>query len=276
MSLRQWFGLGGGAPAQQRENMPAFTEAPGSKAKPDSIGPEDFDAGRAYVANREYQLAYFETPRNEIITVQDLPMRLFLKAKVTGAGTNDAATSEQIDLGSAHSLNAIRSTRAAPSLPSSAHPDVVAFTTTDGGTTYTQQNITAYDASANTVTIAKPANTAYDYKIYVLTGNGQVRITADAPQGSGELQVQLANTTLAALHEVDQSRANAAQTLNGMFGRVIRLSQKFRIGIYVTTDVEVAWATEAEHEVSIPTVRRAVIVNDDRATVRSTLQKLGV
>lgn len=266
------------APASNRaqERAAPWRNQPGSRRKPDTLDRGDFVGGQSYVANREYKLATFTVPRNEVMQVQARPFRVVLKAKVEGSGTNDASSSEQIDLGSAHSLNAIRTSRGAPSLPTDRHPDVIAFTTTDGGSSWTRQNITAFDAEANTVTIAKPTDTAYDYKIYVVTGNGRVRLLANAPSGSGALAVQLDNSPLAAYHEVDFADATSALILPERFGDPVRLSQKFEVGIYVTTDVEIPWTSEAEHEIAIPVYRRAVEILDARGTVRQTLQALGV
>lgn len=268
------FGFGRSKPAQ-RKAPPPFVPASGSSRRPDRLTIDDFDSGQAYISGREYQLAYYEVPRNEVMQAQHLPLRLYLRARVSAAGTNDGATTETVNVSSVHGLNAIRSTRGAPTLPSTAHPDVAAQISTDSGATWSDATVTAYDAAANTVTFTKPASTAFDYRLYVLSGNGQLRITADAPAGSGALQTQIANTTLAAMHEVNQSQASASLSIPGMFGRELRLSQKFRLSIYVTTDVEMVWAN-AGHEVVVPVYRRAVNVLDPQATVRKTLQALGV
>lgn len=270
-------GLRGGkrpaGPAPRREAP--VRDVPGSIARPETLGFAQFTASRDSINGAEVELARFTVPRRAMLAGRDDGFRLFLKARAEADLTNDANTSEQVDVG-ALGLDLVRTTRPAPSLPTSRHPDVAAYTSTDGGATWTAANITAVDFDADTVTVAKPANVAVSVRVYATIRQGLVRVAAAAPAGSSAIEVPIWNSTVGALHDTDQAEKSARPNLVRSFGKPLYLSPKFQLRVYVTAASAgvFTWASEARHEIAVPVARRAVEVVNARELVAENLRQL--
>lgn len=176
--------------------------------------------------------------------------RFFLKGRFeTGVAGGTAAGPYVVDLAAAgHSL--IRTTRPGTTFPSTSHPDVLAYTSADGGATWQAANVTAVDWAAGQVTVDRPGN-ATRVAVYFTTGNGEFELRVSRPLGSDAARAKLFGSALRSIHETDQVNARSAPTFGGE-GREYPLPPQFRLELAVRSTTPVVFDRYAGHELSLP------------------------
>lgn len=253
----------GRRPAPRR--APPVVSLIGSK-QPRLLDFSDF-AEREQIVGVQSVLAAYVVPRGELFELDGVkPFRLALKARVT---IEDEATDPVggtiLDL-AATGVECVRSTRPAPALPSSRHPDVVVYATPSAGGATVRASVSEYKAEAGTVSVALlTPSTNYDFTVYVLHGNGSLKIRAVQPSGTDSRATELFNDSFRALHETDQANGITAPRLMRGRSGVFSLAPKWEVSLEVNTSVTIAWDADAEHLLEIHGNRLPVNVNDPAA-----------
>ena len=251
------------------------TVAPRARSLADMLGPSapralvasDFAAGN-HLPNVPSEVGAATIPRGDVHSLAvNVPIRAYLFARASlGVTTGIGETTAALDLGTL-GLAMARSTRTAPSLPATGHPDVRAYTAPNGGSTWTERSITAVDFDAGTLTIGGlTAETAYDVRVFFLPAAGAVRIRAVQPSGIDERSIELYNDSLRGLHETDQAQADLAPRMKRAGLSSLPVGPKWRIAIEATTPATFAWGDPLNpSEVRLPGNRAPVVVNDEAA-----------
>jgi len=239
-------------------------------AAPRALTAADFAAG-AQIAGAASEIARVTLPRGDVHSVLvGVPLRAYIFGRfVASVATGVGETTAALDLGAA-GLTMARSTRDAPALPTSSHPDVRAYSSTDG-TTWTARNVSAVDFAAGTVTVAGlTAETAYTLRVYFLPASGAFRVRAIQPSGLDSRSVELYNDSFRALHETDQADGETAPRIKRAGVAAMPLGPKWGVTLEATTAATIPWGDElAPHEVRIPGNRAPVIVNDEASLNRA-------
>lgn len=186
-------------------------------------------------------------------------LRAYLKSKYELAITVDAATTYTVDLG-ALGIKLVLSTKTAPALPTNAHPDLVAYISSDAGTSWAKTDITAINTAASTVTITKTASATNRVKLYYLSGNGEIQLSVRKPQGSDVFNSKVFGKPQRELYELDQTNERSAPKLT--LPRPALLPPQWRLQLEARAPHTIAWVAEAEHDLSIPVYDAPVQVYD--------------
>ena len=186
-------------------------------------------------------------------------LKVYLKSKYELAITVDAATTYTVNLGTL-GIKLVLSTKTAPALPTNAHPDLVAYISSDAGTSWAETTITAVDTAANTVTITKTASATNRVKLYYLSGNGEIQLSVRKPQGSDIFNSKLFGKPQRELYELDQTNERSAPKLT--MARPALLPPQWRLQLEARAPHTIAWVAEAEHDLSIPVYDAPVQVYD--------------
>ena len=250
----------GAGPGQGPRSIPPA--APVGPGKPRQLQFANFSANAAWSSNMPIVLAQYEVPLGEVFKPDPLaPIRCYLMARHETAITADAAVTLAVDLGAA-GYDLVRSNRVAPALPSLNHPDARAFISSDNGGTWTESNVTAFDETTNTVTIAKVAATNR-IKVYFLHGNGEFRLRVSRPAGSDVVSPLIYNSPFKALHETNQIDGRTAIRLSGArSGDFPALAPRWKLALEVKTSAPMYWQSEARHELLIHGFTAPVLVHN--------------
>jgi hypothetical protein len=249
-------------------NVPAQARALGALAleqrTPRNLVWDDFTAGSQVVGARSV-LACHTVPRGDIFEVAvNRPMRAYLRALYTVTAASSAGGLVTLDLGAA-SLAMIRSTRAAPTAPfTTGHPDVIVYAEETGGGTRAVRTVAAVDFDAGTIDLSGlTASTSFDFEVYYLSGDGELRIRASQPSGVDERTVELFNDTLAALHETDQANGRTAPRIVRAGLNALPLGPKWTLNLEIDSSARFVWTAEAGHELRIQGHRIPVSAFDE-------------
>lgn len=230
---------------------------------------DDFTAGTP-ILGVPSRLAVFETPRGEILELDTArPFRFGIKSRHEVTVTANSSGEGTIDL-DALGVDMVRSTRPAPTLPSSAHPDVIVRTLAGAAVT-----ITALDFDANEIDVSGlTPSVDNDLVVYALPGNGEVKLRAVQPAGVDESSVELFNDTLKALHETDQARGETAPRL--MRGSRARypLAPKWLLVIEVNSPLPLTLAPASVPLLQFHAYRHPVAVTDAAAVNQAVAGQL--
>ncbi|WP_034383173.1 hypothetical protein [Deinococcus sp. YIM 77859] len=206
-------------------------------------------------------VAYFDGPLGHLMLFKGGEnFRFFLKGRFeTGVAGGTAAGPFVVNLAAAgHTL--IRSTRPGAAFPNLFHPDVLAYTSADGGTTWQAAPVSAVDWAAGTVTVDRPGN-ATRVAVYFTTGDGEFELRVVRPLGSDVASAKLFGGALRSIHETDQTNARSAPTF-GAEGREYPLPPQFRLELAVRSRTPVVFDQYAGHELSLPVFDTPIRVLD--------------
>ncbi|MVN89376.1 hypothetical protein GO986_21815 [Deinococcus sp. HMF7620] len=153
-------------------------------------------------------VAYFDGPLGHLLLFKggDL-FRFYLHGRhAMGVAGGTPAGPVVVDLAAAgHTI--IRSPRPAPAFPTTGgHPDVLAYTSADGGTTWLAAPVNAVNFDAGTVTVERPGN-ATRVAVYFTTGDGEFELRVVRPLGSDVASAKLFGGALRSIHETNQVNA---------------------------------------------------------------------
>lgn len=196
-------------------------------------------------------VAYFDGPLGHLLLFKGgEPFRFYLQGRhEVGVAGGTAAGPYVVDLAAAgHSL--VRSPRPAADFPATGHPDVQAYTSADGGTTWLPAAVTAVDWNAGTVTVDRPGN-ATRVAVYFTTGNGEFELRVVRPLGSDVSSAKLFGGALRSINETNQVNARSAPTF-GSDGREYPLPPQFRLELAVRSTTPIPFDRYARHELSLP------------------------
>lgn len=257
MNLRDRIAYAFGAkPAKAAARVPAQARAMGAvpleRRSPRNLVWSDFAAGSQVVGARSV-LARHVVPRGDIFEVAlNRPLRAYLRALYTETATSDAGGLVTLNLGAA-GLAMVRSTRAAPAAPfTTGHPDVIVYGTPTGGGARTVRTVAAVDFDAGTIDVSGlTPSTSYDFEVYYLSGDGELRIRASQPSGVDERTVELFNDTLASLHEVDQANGRTAPRITRPGLTALPLGPKWTLNLEIDSTARFVWTAEAGHELRV-------------------------
>lgn len=234
--------------------------------RPFNLTASRFAAGDQ-LANRRSSAARFVVPaRNMLSLVTGQPLRLRLKAHAEITQT-DAGASVVLDLAAAGLRIVASPAGAAASLPSTDHPDVLVYA---AGVPVA---VEAIDYDANTVTVTNPdAGNAVTYDVYGTAQEGQVQLVAVAPAAlDNRGEIVLYDSTLRALHEIDQSNGRTAPKIIRPGRSALGLGPKWAVSIVVDSPASFVWNDEAKHDVLIPA--RAAGFSGSAAAVNRAVQR---
>lgn len=206
-------------------------------------------------------VAYFDGPLGHLLLFRGGEnFRFYLKGRhEVGVAGGTAAGAFVVDLAAAgHAL--IRSPRPGAAFPNSYHPDVLAYTSADGGTTWLSAPVAAVDWAAGTVTVDRPGN-ATRVAVYFTTGDGEFELRIVRPLGSDVASAKLFGGALRSIHETDQTNARSAPTF-GSEGREYPLPPQFRLELAVRSRTPIVFDRYAQHELSLPVFHTPIRVLD--------------
>lgn len=260
--------LGVGA-SQAPAKVPAQARAIGAVAlesrTPRNLTAVDFAAGAQVVGARSV-LARHAVPRGDVFEVAlNRPLRAYLKAYYTERATSSVGGLVTLDLGAA-GLAMVRSTRPAPAAPfTTGHPDVIVYATPTGGGPRAVRTVAAVDFDAGEIDLSGLGNAVqFDFEVYYLSGDGELRIRASQPSGVDERTVELYNDTLAALHETDQANGRTAPRIVRAGLNALPMGPKWTLNLEVDSTARFVWVPEAGHEIRIQGHRVPVSAFDER------------
>lgn len=206
-------------------------------------------------------VAYFDAPLGHLMLFKGGEnFRFYLKGRhEVGVSPATPAGPFVVDLAAAgHSL--IRSPRPGAAFPNTSHPDVLAYTTVDGGESWQAAPVTAVDWAAGTVTVDRPDN-ATTVAVYFTTGDGEFELRVVRPLGSDVASAKLFGGALRSIHETDQTNARSAPTF-GAEGREYPLPPQFRLELAVRSQTPIVFDQYAQHELSLPVFDTPIRVLD--------------
>ncbi len=223
---------------------------------------DKFSVGDTQQPNFATRIAFYDVPLGYgMILEKDKPLRAYIKAKEEFAETVNANPTASVNLVTA-GHKPIRSSRVASAFPTQSHPDLVAFISSDNGTTWTRTDIVGANFTSGVVVVNKTATTNR-VKIYFLPGLGEIQIFGYRPVGSDISGGKIFGKPFRDLHETDQSNDRSAMQLSTN-GDVPLVSQ-FRLAIEVRSSSLVEWSKEAEHDLMIPTKSAPIEIIDIQA-----------
>jgi hypothetical protein len=214
-------------------------------------------------------VAYLDVPLGHLFVFRGGDnFRFYLKGAVeVGIAGGTPAGPLVIDL-AAQGVRAVRTPRTAVDLPAAYvsgpgvafHPDFVALTSADGGTTWLPAAVLAFDPVAQTVTVQRPGN-ATRVRVYYVPGEGEFQLRAVRAMGSDRTLANLYANSLRAVHETDQNNARSAPTF-GSDGMEYPLPPQFRLELAVRAASKILWDQYAQHELMLPMYDGQVQVTD--------------
>jgi hypothetical protein len=233
-------------------------------AQPFTLDPSRFTAA-SQITSVESTVAYFDVPLGNVLGLIDKQkFALRIKARVIRVFTASGALTRAVT-----GLQIARSPRSAPALPTSVHPDFVAFISNDG-ITYARTTITAVNYITGEVTVTKTATTTH-IKLYYSLSAGEIFLKAFAPSGSDTERRMIFNCNAKVLHENDQISGDTPLTV---LKTAKALPEEFRLELRVRTADEVVFAAEAEWELNIQAFMQPSVDDDRTATYAAALERL--
>lgn len=222
--------------------------------RPKTLTYPDFKAGTqgTGVGN---EVAYYDVPLSYgLVLLSKLPMRFYLKAVQEQSITPDPATNLDVNV-----PGLVLSGRNAPAFPTSAHPDVLAYTSEDGGITWTRRNVNSVNLSTNTVNIDKMAATNR-VRVFYLPSQGGFELRAFRPVGSDGVNAQIFNQPFFALNSANQSERRSAPYLN--IGEDKFAPSQWRLSLQAVGAPPILWIADAMHDVAIEAKIGRIQIND--------------
>lgn len=239
---------------------------------PRNLNEREFTAAQQ-VPNFASAFAAFLVPRGDVHQLLvGRPLRAYFGAVVrVTIDTEAAQTTGVADLGDL-GLGLVRSTRAAPSFPTQAHPDVRAFLVTAGSPeTLAAINVTAVDFDAGEVSVAGlTAEAANVVEIHYLPSRGTLRFRAEQPTGQDQRTEALYNDTFRSLHETDQASGVTAPKIIRVGTVGLPLGPKWRLVLEATTPSVIPWGESISPltELVLPGLRAPIVSRDEAALGR--------
>lgn len=206
-------------------------------------------------------VAYFDGPAGHLLLFKGgETFRFYIKGRhEVGVVGGTPAGPYDVNLAAAgHTL--MRTPRPGAAFPNANHPDVLAYTSSDGGTTWTRATVNAVNFDTGVVTVERPGN-ATRVAVYFVTGDGEFELRILRPLGSDVSSAKLFGGALRSIHETDQTNARSAPTF-GSEGREYPLPPQFRLELAVRTKTPIVFDRYAEHELSLPVFDTPVRVLD--------------
>lgn len=211
----------------------------------------------APISNTEGDVATLRTADGHMTVLRsDTPLRMYLHARYQMPLVASVAAVATVQV-NGNGRRMVRSPRAGRTFPSTAHPDVLVYTTLDGNT-WQLAPVTAADFEAGSVSYQKPAN-ATGVRVYYTFGDGEIVLRGSRPLGSSGGSVQLWNYPARSLHELNQADTSAAPVLGV---QPVGMPQGFTLSIAVRAFSAVYFDAYARHEINIPAYDLPISVSD--------------
>ena len=234
-------------------NSNPFT--PLEKFKPKTLLFSDFVAGTQGLGQGN-EVAYHDIALSYgLILNSKLPMRFYLKSVYEFAYTPDALTNVNVIVPD----NVLQSGRNAPTFPTQNHPDLLAYISSDNGTTWAQTTINSINWITDTLNITKLAGTNR-IRVFYLSGTGGFQLRVFRPVGSDSVNAQLFNQPFFVLNSADQSNQRSAPRLNIGGDRFV--PSQWRISLQSQGGKPILWLPDAQHDVAIEASRGRIQIND--------------
>jgi hypothetical protein len=208
------------------------------------------------------RIAYYDVPLGFLVELEkNKPVRAYIKAKFEEPVTVNANANIAVNLaGNGHTM--LRSTRAASAFPTDSHPDVVAYISSNGGTTWTKATIANANFLSGVVTVNKTPTTDR-VKVYFLPGLGEIQFFGYRPAGSDVAGGKVFGKPFRDLHETDQ--ANDRNSMQLTTSSNVLLPSQFRLAVEVRSPSIVEWSAAAEHDLMLPTKSVPIEISDIQA-----------
>lgn len=234
--------------------------APLANAQRISLTADKFKAAQQVLGTLS-SVAYFDGPLGHLLLFKGGEnFRFYLKGRMEqGVAGGTPAGPIVIDLAAAgHRI--IQSPRPGAAFPNTYHPDVLAYTSADGGATWLAAPVNAVNFDAGTVTVERPGN-ATRVAVYFTTGDGEFELRVLRPLGSDVASAKLFGGALRSIHETNQTNARSAPAF-GALGREYPIPPQFRLEIAVRSKTPVVFDRYAGHELSLPVFDTPIRVLD--------------
>lgn len=202
-------------------------------------------------------VAYLDGPQGHLfLYMGGEALRMYIKGRyvTTASGAGDV----EIDLG-AQGIRCVKTLRSAPQFPTTSHPDLLAYTSTDAGSTWQPAVIKKADFDAGTLTVTAPS--ACDIAVYYVVGDGTYELRISRPMGGDSTRARLIDGALRSIHETDQTNIRSAPVF-GSAGREYPQPPQFRLELAVNSNSAVVWDQYAQHELALPVWDGAIEVYD--------------
>jgi hypothetical protein len=199
-------------------------------------------------------VALLEVPAGQLLLLEPKMFGLVLKAEHKVSFAASAPLTMAVNLRTA-GHRPMRTAQRAPNFPSSSHPDVVVWISSDNGTTYTKTEVNSFDPETGIIDFDKTALTNHA-AIYFVPGDGEIVLSADRPTGSDRVNARLYNNTTRGLFSKDQDNERSAVR----FDREKGLAPFWKLSIEMSTASKVVWTPRAEHYVLFPAQKLAIDV----------------
>ncbi len=223
----------------------------------------DFAVGEIQQANFPSRVANYDVPLGfGLVLERAKPLRMYIKAKYEIAIAPDATVFVAVGLGAA-GHKTVQSTRAANPFPTTEHPDLAAFISSDAGVTWTKTPITNANFVTGVITITKVPGTNR-VKVFFLPGTGEIQLFGYRPVGSDITGGKIFGKPFRDLHETDQSNDRSAMQLST--ANDVPLISQFRISLEVRSNSLVEWSADAQHDLMIPTKFAPIEIDDIQAS----------
>lgn len=221
-----------------------------------SLTADRLKAGSQVLGNMS-TVAYLDGPAGHLLLYMGgESVRMYIKGRyvTTASGAGDV----EINL---HSLGyrVVRTLRSAPAFPTASHPDLLAYTSTDGGKTWQPAVIKNANFDAGTLTVTAPS--ACDIAIYYVVGDGTYELRISRPMGGDSTRARLIDGALRSIHETDQTNIRSAPVF-GSVGREYPQPPQFRLELAVNSNSAIVWDSYAQHELALPVWDGAIEVYD--------------
>ena len=248
---------------------PPRSAVPVAVKRPRVLTASDFVAGRQ-VVGAPSRVASFTVPRGEVFQLNGVqPFRFHIKGMVQQLEMN-RGTGPVIMR--ATGSRPVRSERRHDGAGSdfTNHPDFVAWYKVAGSdeSQWQQHPIQRADFSNPAdpyfvlTQLPETESEAYDYKLYYLIGEGDMRIVAAQPAGTDTRNTVLYNDTFLSLHETNQAQGDTAPRFVQGGKNTYSLGPKWQLGIEATTGAVIEWDDKAQHVIAFPGHRLPVSVQN--------------
>ena len=210
------------------------------------IDTKDFEPGEPWRADDAVVIARFKVPEDSLfILAPNSRMEFYLRTRATHNGTDNSSGSTAVNL-TIPTPGIVESKMKKPQLPSTRHPEVIAWA--DKGSGFEQVPVYGVDYNAGTVTLSVPAGEKWNaVEVYYLSAQGEFKLYVVREGGGIKDWIPIHNNSFAAVHTLDQNSAEEALYVGNEAGLV----EGFQLALEVRSPYEVVWNDRARHYVKI-------------------------
>ena len=232
------------------------------------IDTQDFQAAEPWRANEEITLAVWKVPEDSAFVIRPgSNLKFYLRTKATSTGYDNSAG------GSAYTLTVstpgiVQTKMRAPTLPSTRHPEVLAYA--DKGSGFVAVPVQAIDYNAGTVSLSVPVGENWTaVKVYYVSAQGEFKFVIVREGGGIRSEIPLYNNSFSAVHTVNQHDREERPTI----ANTGLLVEGYQLALKVTSPLEIEWSDEARHFVQLESLAIS-IPGADKDTLRRRAELL--